>query len=194
MAEVFLRRLTRWQAETQRESVADLYVAAHGDPPAAGAAPGRPDREEFLRRFTGHDIQRPGFEMVIGSDPALAGCCYGYPADREGDWCRALFPGPSGGAPGELPGELREPAAAGRLFLIAGLMVLAAHRRTRVATRLQETLLIRSNADLALALVPADNAPARAAFRSWGWRPLDGRPLPADGAGPQREAWTRPLR
>ncbi|GCD34941.1 hypothetical protein OEIGOIKO_02681 [Streptomyces chrestomyceticus JCM 4735] len=32
MAEVFLRRLTRWQAEAQREAVADLYVEAYRGP------------------------------------------------------------------------------------------------------------------------------------------------------------------
>ncbi|MEU3963650.1 GNAT family N-acetyltransferase [Streptomyces buecherae] len=37
MAEVFLRRLTRWQAEQQREAIADLYVTAYREPP--GAAP-----------------------------------------------------------------------------------------------------------------------------------------------------------
>ncbi|MEU9110914.1 GNAT family N-acetyltransferase [Streptomyces sp. NPDC048483] len=186
MAEVFLRRLTRWQAETQRESVAALYAAVHRGPLAADGAP---DREAFLRRFAGHDVQRPGFEMVIGSDPALVGCCYGYPADREGEERGEYLLG----LPGGLSEELREPAATGRLFLIAGLMVLAAHRRTGVATRLQETLLIRSNATLALAVLAADNAPARAAFRSWGWRPLDGGPPPSGGAGPQRQAWIRPL-
>ncbi|WP_053921984.1 GNAT family N-acetyltransferase [Streptomyces chattanoogensis] len=179
MAEVFLRRLTRWQAETQRESVADLHAAAHHGRPAAD---GVPDRAEFLRRFAGYDIQRPGFDMVIGSDPALVGCCYGYAADREGDWLRAC----SAGLPDELPDEVCQAAAAGRLFLLAGLMVLPAHRRTGVATRLAQTLLIRSNAALALAPVAADNAPARAAFRSWGWRP------PA-GAGARLEPWTRPL-
>ncbi|MFJ9849808.1 GNAT family N-acetyltransferase [Streptomyces sp. NPDC101150] len=189
MAEVFLRRLSRWQAENQRESVGDLYAAAHRDPAVADAGPDRPDREAFLRRFAGHDIQRPGFEMVIGSDPAPAGCCYGYPADREGDR-RGEYPL---GLPGEFPAQLREPAATGRLFLIAGLMVLPAHRRKGVATRLLETLLIRSNAVLALAVLDADNAPARAAFRSWGWRPLDGGPAPSGAAGPRREAWTRPL-
>ncbi|MFG2135951.1 GNAT family N-acetyltransferase [Streptomyces sp. NPDC048650] len=184
MAEVFLRRLSRWQAETQRESVADLYAAAHHDPPAGQAAP---QREEFLRRFAGYDVQRPGFEMVIGSDPTLAGCCYGYPADREGEWIRE-YPGPDGP-----PGELRETAAAGRLFLVAGLMVLPSHRRRRVATRLQEALLMRSTGALALALIAADNAPAGAALRSWGWRPVDGRPRDVAGAAARREAWARPL-
>lgn len=188
VAEVFLRRLTRWQAETQRESVAGLYAAAHRDPPAAAHAL---QREDFLRRFTGHDIQRPGFEMVIGSDPAPAGCCYGYPADREGEWPGTYAAGPWGDR--VPPGEVGEAAAAGRLFLVAGLMVLPAYRRTGVATRLMQTLLLRSTATLALAVIAADNAPARAAFRSWGWRPWDGGPSGDGPAGPQPEAWIRPL-
>ncbi|MFE6776513.1 GNAT family N-acetyltransferase [Streptomyces sp. NPDC057702] len=40
MAEVFLRRLTRWQAEQQREAVADLYVTAYREPPGVGTADG----------------------------------------------------------------------------------------------------------------------------------------------------------
>lgn len=48
MAEVFLRRLTRWQAEQQREAVADLYVATYRELPApapdGSPAPERPDR------------------------------------------------------------------------------------------------------------------------------------------------------
>ena len=180
MAEVFLRRLTRWQAETQRESVADLYAAAHRDP-VSGETPGR---EDFLRRFAEHDVQRPGFEMVIGSDPALAGCCYGHPLDRADDWCRDL--------PGGVPDSLREQGAAGGLFLVAELFVLPVHRRTRVATRLQETLLMRSSAARAVAFLASDNAAARAAFRSWGWEPVDRPEQPAEAAG--REVWSRALR
>ncbi|MBB5940147.1 GNAT family N-acetyltransferase [Streptomyces zagrosensis] len=40
MAEVFLRRLTRWQAEQQREAIADLYVMAYREVPGAVPAPG----------------------------------------------------------------------------------------------------------------------------------------------------------
>ncbi|MFD4997271.1 GNAT family N-acetyltransferase [Streptomyces buecherae] len=40
MAEVFLRRLTRWQAEQQREAIADLYVTAYREPPGAAPPPG----------------------------------------------------------------------------------------------------------------------------------------------------------
>ncbi len=40
MAEVFLRRLTRWQAEQQREAIADLYLMAYREPPGAAPPPG----------------------------------------------------------------------------------------------------------------------------------------------------------
>ncbi len=66
MAEVFLRRLTRWQAEAQREAVADLYVEAYREPSGEEFR----ERGAFLQRFAEH-VQRPGFEMVIASDPAL---------------------------------------------------------------------------------------------------------------------------
>ncbi|MFD0515299.1 hypothetical protein ACFQ0Q_42960 [Streptomyces aureus] len=81
MAQVYLRRLSRWQAEQQREAVADVYVSAyHG---AAGTE--YRDRQGFLTRFEKHG-QRPDFDMVVADSGGLVGCLYGYRADRTGDW------------------------------------------------------------------------------------------------------------
>ncbi|CAM5517084.1 GNAT family N-acetyltransferase OS=Streptomyces alboniger OX=132473 GN=CP975_18760 PE=4 SV=1 [Streptomyces alboniger] len=38
MTEVFLRRLSRWQAEQQREAVAGLYVEAYREMAAAAGS------------------------------------------------------------------------------------------------------------------------------------------------------------
>ncbi|MCX5388054.1 GNAT family N-acetyltransferase [Streptomyces sp. NBC_00083] len=176
MTEVFLRRLSRWQAEQQRESVADLYVAAYDGTP--GAQP--PERDAFLRRFA-QDVQRPGFDMIIAGDPFLLGCAYGYPPGREGEWWHGFR-----GAATDGDEEL---AASDRVFALAELMVLPTRRRAGVATRLQERLLERQEADLLTALIAPDNTAAAAAYASWGWtRSLRAAP---SATGPARDAWTR---
>ncbi|MEV4973644.1 GNAT family N-acetyltransferase [Streptomyces scopuliridis] len=134
---MFIRRLSRWQAEQQREAVADVYVEAYRQ--------GR-DRQGFLETFA-EDVQRPGFDMVVasgGNKPAA----YAYGFDIE------------------------EPAVSGQVFALAGLMVLPAHRRDGVATRLVEQLLIRTDAVLVAARVDPGNEAAVAALRSWGWTRL----------------------
>ncbi|MGW6770098.1 N-acetyltransferase family protein [Streptomyces sp. NPDC055037] len=159
MAEVFIRRLSRWQAEQQREAVADVYVEAyrrvHGDE--------SPDRQAFLETFA-EDVQRPGFDMVVasgGNKPAAY--AYGFVLDRAGEWWRALS--------GEVPWDwdIEELTVSGQVFALAGLMVLPAHRRDGVATRLVEQLLIRTDAALVAARVDPANEAAVAALRSWGW-------------------------
>ncbi len=179
MAEVFLRRLTRWQADQQREAVADLQAAAYR------RGPGREfhDRRVFLDRFEEH-VQRPGFDMVIASSTGLAGCVYGFPPDRDGEFWR--------GFRGGLSAEVEELTALGRVFAVAELMVLPAFRRTRVATRLQNLLLTRSTAQLATVLIEPGNTPARTAYRSWGWTKLG--ELAPMGGRPELEAWRRELR
>ncbi|WP_053811075.1 MULTISPECIES: GNAT family N-acetyltransferase [Streptomyces] len=179
MAEVFLRRLTRWQAEAQREAVADLYVEAYRGPSGEEFR----ERGAFLQRFAEH-IQRPGFDMVIASDPALVGCAYGFPAERDGRLWQ--------GFNGQVPRELEELTASGRVFVVAELMVLPTHRRGHVATRLQETLLLRSSAAMVVTLVDTANGAARSAVRAWGWQPT-GRLLRSDDGEPEREAWSRGL-
>ncbi|MFH9421625.1 hypothetical protein [Streptomyces sp. NPDC017529] len=179
MAEAFLRRLTRWQAEAQREAVADLYVEAYRGPSGEEFR----GRGAFLRRFAEH-VQRPGFEMVIASEPALVGCAYGFPAERDGGWWQ--------GFEGRVPRELEELTASGQVFVVAELMVLPAHRRGHVATRLQETLLVRSSATMVVTLVGTENGAARSAVRSWGWRPT-GRLRGASDEEPELEAWSRSL-
>ncbi|WP_050515147.1 GNAT family N-acetyltransferase [Streptomyces rimosus] len=177
MAEVFLRRLTRWQAEAQREAMADLYVEAYREPSGEEFR----ERGAFLRRFAEH-VQRPGFEMVIASDPALVGCAYGFPAERDARWWQEIN--------GRVPHELEELTASGRVFVVAELMVLPAHRRGHVATRLQESLLLRSTATLVVTFVDTANGAARSAVRAWGWR-LAGQLRRSDDGEPELEAWSR---
>ncbi|CAM5458949.1 GNAT family N-acetyltransferase [Streptomyces xanthochromogenes] len=176
MTEVFLRRLSRWQAEQQRESVADLYTAAYDDVPGVEPL----GRSGFLRRFA-EDVQRPGFDMIIAGDPFLVGCAYGYPPGREGEWWH--------GFRGASTDGIEELATADRVFALAELMVLPNRRRTGIATRLQERLLERQEADLLTALVATTNTAAAAACAAWGWTrsPLTTPPP----QGPALDAWIR---
>ncbi|MEU0435549.1 hypothetical protein ABZ153_28620 [Streptomyces sp. NPDC006290] len=164
MAEVYLRRLSRWQAEQQRDAVADVHVAAyHG---AAGAE--YRDRQGFLSRFEQH-VQRPAFDMAVADMGGLVGCAYGFRIARTGDWWS--------GFRGELPTDIEELTASGRTFLLAELMVLPAHRRTGIATRLGEWLLSRLDTDLVVAAVDGSGndgreSAAAGTLRAWGWSTL----------------------
>ncbi|MFE9402253.1 GNAT family N-acetyltransferase [Streptomyces sp. NPDC006530] len=179
MTEVFLRRLSRWQAEQQRESVADLYVAAYEEVPGVQSL----GRSGFLRRFE-EDVQRPGFDMIIAGDPFLVGCAYGYPPGREGEWWH--------GFRGAVTDGTEELATSDRVFALAELMVLPDRRRTGIATRLQERLLARQEADLLTTLIAPANTPAAAAYTSWGWtRSLRPPTAPTLTEGERTEAWTR---
>ncbi|GGR84109.1 hypothetical protein GCM10010252_23520 [Streptomyces aureoverticillatus] len=174
MAEVFLRRLTRWQAEQQREMMANLYVECHGlDGPGGGTA-----RKGFLERFERH-VQELDFDMVTANSGAvLAGCLYGFRAERGSalaDTLRDL-----------LPAEAAAHAGAGRLFVIAELMVVPEYRRLGVATRLRDLLLSRHSTDVIVAATPP--GAAREVLRAWSYTKL------GELASPPREAWLRPGR
>jgi GNAT superfamily N-acetyltransferase len=183
MGEVFFRRLSRWQADSDREELADLYVAAHEEPPGEEYR----NRERFLARLA-EDVQRPGFDMVAaddqdGDDDEPAGMAYGYPLHRDGSWWR--------GFAGVVPDRAEELTASGKVFVVAELMVLPEHRRRGVGGRLQERLLAGGGAELAVALLDPDNTGAQAAFRAWGWDGL-GELRPGTG-GSVHQVLTRAL-
>ncbi|WP_330290175.1 GNAT family N-acetyltransferase [Streptomyces sp. NBC_00576] len=164
MGEVFFRRLSRWQADSDREELADLHVAAYEEP----AGEEYRNRERFLARLA-EDVQRPGFDMVVaddqdGDDDEPAGVAYGYPLHRDGSWWRGFV--------GAVPDEVEELTASGKVFAITELMVLPEHRRRGIAGRLQERLLSAGDAELVVVLLDSANTGARAAFRAWGWDEL----------------------
>ncbi|MEI5098684.1 hypothetical protein RB200_08450 [Streptomyces sp. PmtG] len=168
MAEVFLRRLTRWQAEQQREDVATVYAACHDQ-----------DRQGFLERFERH-VQERDFDMVAASSATgLVGCLYGYRAAPDTPHFAALrdvLPPADAGA-----------AASGRLFLIVGLMVLPERRRRGTATRMRELLLSRHRTDVVVTTLaaPGDGS-AHEVLRAWSCTKL------GEFAAPPREAWLHP--
>lgn len=187
MAEVFMRRLTRWQAEQQREAVADTYVEAYPGPRGEEFH----DRRQFLERFA-DDMQRPGFDMMVADGPSLAGCAYGYVLERDGGLWE--------GFRGALPVDIEELTASGQVFVLAELMVRPSYRRQRIATRLVDQLLVRSRAALVASLVEPGNEAARGAMQAWGWtrfgavRPSEPQE-PLEPPQPQStyEAWSHPI-
>ena len=176
MAETFLHGLTRWQADTQREAVADLHVLAYDG--LHGADSG--SRQEFAAGFADH-VQRPGFEMAVVGGSRPLGCAYGFRADRSGEWRRSYV--------GAVPEQIERFTASGEVFVLAELMVLPAHRRRHIATRLQEHLLTRCRAALAVALIDPADGRARAAFRSWAWTRLGH--LQSGPQAPPQDVWGR---
>ncbi|MGW2598225.1 GNAT family N-acetyltransferase [Streptomyces klenkii] len=217
MGDVFLRRLSRWQADQYRDQLADLHAAAYGatargttehGATARGAtergaaAPAEPhghgepyvepfhSRSRFRERLAEHSA-RPGFDLVVAdSGGRPVGCAYGYPLPRDSARWEG-FAGP-------VPGQLAELTAAGRVFAVAELVVTPGERRQGIGRRLHDRLLSGSGAALAaLLLSPADAhaAAAEAARRSWGWQQAGRLRLPAAGdVGDALEVFVRPLR
>jgi hypothetical protein len=178
MADFFLRRLTRWQAEQQRGPFADMFVEAYEG--AAGEE--FRDRQDFLRRFE-DDVQQPAFDMVVAEGPQPLGCAYGFRAHRSGGRWQGVGAG--------LPADLEELTASGQVFVIAEMMVPPRFRQAGVATRLQEHLLARSDAARAVALVAPGNTAAEAAYRAWSWQDLG--EVGGGSGSPRLRIWSRSL-
>lgn len=154
--QVFVRRLTRWQADRHREQLADLYVAAY----TTHRGNDFENRAHFLARLA-RDVRRPDFDLVMAQGVSSLGYGYGFRISRDGAWWRGFV--------GTLPGILGEFTACGQVFALAEILVLPSHRRAHVATRIVKALLGNSDAVVATALVPRDNRVAHAAFHALGW-------------------------
>lgn len=154
---VRLRRLNRWQAESLREDLADLYVES------SAAEPGEEfhDRQKFLRRLA-DDVKLPGFDMLVAEAEARTGCVFGFSVPRDGSWWQG-FDGP-------LPQNLEQLTASGHVFAILETVVHP-HRHARgLARRMQERLLTDHQASLGVTLVDQSARSACAAFKDWGWQ------------------------
>ncbi|MFD7234005.1 hypothetical protein ACFWAT_01695 [Streptomyces syringium] len=136
----------RWQAEDQREDLADLYVESADTKPGEECR----SRESFLRRLA-DDVRRPGFDMMIaeatqaGQAPALAGCAFGFPVRRDGSWWQ--------GFSGALPQDVEQLTASGHVFAITEILVHPHERDRRLAGHLQERPLTIRQASLGATLV-----------------------------------------
>lgn len=160
---IHLRGLSRWQAEDQREEIADLYVES---------SPVTEDdeyesRAAFLHRLT-EDVRRPGFAMMIaeatvsGEAPVLVGAVFGCPVGHDGGWWR--------GFRGTLPPHIDQLTASGHVFAITDIVVHRGERDRGLAERLQHRLIADHQSSLGVTTVPASNRSVAAAFQGWGWQ------------------------
>ncbi|MFJ2404273.1 hypothetical protein ACIOUE_23580 [Streptomyces xanthochromogenes] len=160
---VYLRGLSRWQAEAQREDLADLYVEST----RAVSGEEYPGREGFLSRLAG-DVRRPGFAMMAaeataaGKAALLAGCAFGFPVGRDGTWWQ--------GFRGTLPPRIEQLTASGHVFAINETMVHPHERDRGLARHLQERLLNEHQASLGTTLLGPEGRAVSDAFHSWGWQ------------------------
>lgn len=164
---VRLRRLNRWQAETLREDLADLYVESS----RGQAGQEYRGREAFLRRLTG-DIRRAGFALLVAEDTAFAGCAYGFPVPREGTWWR--------GFDGALPQSVEQLTASGHVFAITETMVHPHTDDQDLARRLQQRLLGDHHASLGATLVDQADTRSYDTLLSWGWQDIGSIRRPPD--------------
>ncbi len=127
---------------------------------------------------------RIGFSLVTGRLAGeLIGYALGYTLPEGSGWWR--------GFQGDVdPALLQE--TGDRTFAVNELMVRPGWRRRGYARSLHDSLLRHRPEARATLLVRPENAPARAAYRSWGWYEL-GQLQPFDDA-PVFEAMVRELR
>jgi hypothetical protein len=160
---VYLRGLSRWQAEDQREDLADLYVESS----VAVAGDEYDRREGFLSRLA-EDVRRPGFGMMIaeatvpGEASVLVGAVFGFPVRRDGTWWRG-FRGP-------LPHRIDQLTASGHVFAITDILVHRHERGRNLAGHLQHRLLTDRQSSLGVTLVSQTDVADLAAFHAWGWQ------------------------
>ncbi|MER7166184.1 GNAT family N-acetyltransferase [Micromonospora sp. NPDC000207] len=107
-------------------------------------------------------MQRDGWDLVTATvDGELVGYIYGFPLPAGTGWWTGIH----------------EPVPVGftdedgkRTFAISELMVAPDRRRRGIAKTLHDELLRGRREERATLLADPDNAPAQAAYRSWGWR------------------------
>jgi GNAT superfamily N-acetyltransferase len=168
-----LRRLDRWQAETMREELADLYVESSH----AASGQGYRSRQEFLRRLAA-DVRRPGFAMVIAQGPTLTGCVYGFPVGRDGSWWH--------GYTGTLPEIIEQLTASGHVFAVAEMLIHPSESGQDFGHRLHDGLLADQDASLAATMVDRADAEACVILLSWGWTEIGEAVAIREGAKPTR--------
>jgi ribosomal protein S18 acetylase RimI-like enzyme len=142
----------------------EVYADRLGDP--FFAAP------RYAQRLAAY-AARDGFALVTGRvGGELVGYALGYPLPAGSRWWEGLRT-PAG------PELVAEDGR--RTFAVTEIMVRAAWRRRGHARRLHDALLAGRPQRRATLLVLPDNAPAQAAYASWGWRKV-GEIQPFDDA------------
>ncbi|MFF9770057.1 STAS domain-containing protein [Streptomyces sp. NPDC014636] len=148
-----LRRLSRWQAESMGEDIADLAA----EPVAGLSADSDGERGAFLGRLA-VSARRPGFSLLVAETTVLVGCAFGFPV------------GPDTGSERGLQESVQRLTGCAR-FLLLTLVVAHHHDQHRdIGRRLQQRLLADGHTALGVALLHRADREGQAAFESWGWR------------------------
>ena len=157
--ETVLRRLNRWQAERQREDLADLYVEC------CGIEPGEEfhHREKFKHRMVSN-ARHPGFDMLVAETGTLVGFVFGIPVDRDGSWWQGFI--------GGVPPYVEQLTASGHVFAVTDLVVHPYARHHGVAGHLLDRLLGDHHASLGVCLVDEADHGVYAALQAWGWQEI----------------------
>lgn len=133
---------------------------------------GEAEVADFARSWPSR-IGAPGFRLVIAeADGQPVGFSFGHELTEATRWWSGAVE----------PLEVDTTEWRGRTFAVIELAVLTGHRRQGLGGRLHEALLEDVHAErVTLAVRPeAEAAPARAAYRRWGYRKA-GQVRPAPG-------------
>jgi ribosomal protein S18 acetylase RimI-like enzyme len=107
---------------------------------------------------------RPGFELIVAhAGDRIAGVVWGYIGDRGQYWSDAVA--------ASLPPDVADAWVGGHLEVVE-LIVADGYRRRGVGRALLTSLVQRSSASRAMLSVRDSASPARALYRSLGWREL----------------------
>ncbi|MFG2064520.1 GNAT family N-acetyltransferase [Micromonospora sp. NPDC048871] len=150
-----LETINAAESEERTDDLVALYVEIYTD---AGEFYGE---DRYRRQLTLHR-QRPGWQMVTATvDGELVGYIYGFPLAPDTKWWNGIEePYPAGFT--EEDGR--------RTFALSELLVRPAWQRQGIARALHDELVGARPESRMTLLARPDNAPAQAAYRSWGWQ------------------------
>jgi len=157
------------QAAGHAGELQELHAEVYAEPPYRRAE----DADQFARGFA---VQRrqPGFVLAEARHGGyLVGYASGMPLRPSTAWWRDLT------AP--LPAEVTAEHP-GRTFAVTELLVRASWRRQGIARALHDLLLAERPEERATLTVLPAAAPAKHAFRAWGWRKVARTRGPSPGS------------
>ncbi|MGK5627768.1 GNAT family N-acetyltransferase [Streptomyces sp. URMC 123] len=161
MAEVSLRRWDGPEAARQIDVFLPAYEEVYVEPPYRA---GPLEVADFIDSFQ-RQAQRPGFRLVLARRAAeIVGFAFGHRLAAGSPWWDGLLE--------PLPEEDFTRETGERTFAVAGLAVRKPCRRQGIAARLHAALLEGLTVErVTLTARPEpEAAPARCAYRSWGYR------------------------
>lgn len=155
--DIELTRQTGAKAAEAIGELTDLYVAVYSEPPYGGGSIYA--RDVFVER-TARQAGRDGFTLVTAHDGGqLVGFSFGFTMGPRGWWGGLVEPDP--------PAEIVEPEK----FAVIELVVAPSHRGRGLSKEMLRELLAGRTEPYATLLAHPE-APARAMYERWGWRPV----------------------